>query len=61
MKIKMLSNQPAAESGHYEAGEVYDFPDSVAYRWIAQGKAVEAAEKRWPAPKRDKAEPAEEE
>jgi hypothetical protein len=58
MKIKMLSNQPAAASGLYAAGEVYDFPDDVAARWIAQGKAVEAVEKRWPAPKRDKAETA---
>lgn len=60
MKIKMLVSEPKAGGGHYEVGEIYEFPDDVAARWIAHGKAIEAVEKRRSAPKRDKPETAEE-
>jgi hypothetical protein len=39
MKIKMLTTEPKAGGGHYEVGEVYDFPTDVARRWIERGKA----------------------
>lgn len=60
MKIKIVMSEPKAGGGRYEVGEIYEFPDDVAGRWIAQGKAIEAVEKRKSAPKRDKPETAEE-
>lgn len=42
MKIEILHSQPKAGGGQYEAGQTYDFPDDVALRWIAAGRAREA-------------------
>ncbi len=43
MKIRMLSNQGAG----YPKGSEHEFPDDVAARWIALGRAeaVKAAKK----------------
>lgn len=50
-KIKILTSEPKASGGSYEAGEVYDFPADVAARWVAQGKAEAVVERRPPKPK----------
>jgi hypothetical protein len=44
MKIEMLESIK-----QYGAGEVYDFPDDAARRWIAAGWAREVTKKKEPA------------
>lgn len=49
MKIRMKLTD-----GKYAIGEVYDFPDDVALRWIAEGKAMPVAERKARKPEPDK-------
>jgi hypothetical protein len=44
MKIRMLMNFPRGGGGYYREGEVYEFANDVARRWIERGRAVEVKE-----------------
>lgn len=46
MKIRIVQTQPKAGGGQYRMGEVYEFPDDVAQRWIALGIADALVEKK---------------
>jgi hypothetical protein len=56
MKIRMLTNFPRGSGGHYREGEVYEFANDVARRWIERGRAEEVKERREPRPKTEKEE-----
>ena len=51
MKIRMLINFPRGGGGYYQEGEVYEFANDVARRWIERGRAEEVKERREPRPK----------
>lgn len=52
MKIRMLINHPRAGGGQYRQGEVYEFANDVARRWIERGRAEEVIERPKPLPKK---------
>lgn len=44
MKIEMLESVQTGQAV-YEQGQVYDFPEDVALRWITRGKARKSMKK----------------